>query len=114
MTDDSLVRLNKRMAEMGLCSRREADEWIEKGWVKVDGKVAILGLKVLPHQKVTVERQAAAEQSKRVTVLVHKPVGYVSGQAEDGYRPALVLVTHNAAHAAKAGRALFLQAGRFA
>jgi 23S rRNA pseudouridine2604 synthase len=81
------------MSELGLCSRREADEWIARGWVRVDGKVVSeLGSKVLPSQKVTVERQAAAEQSKRVTVLVNKPVGFVSGQAEDGYRPAVVLV----------------------
>ena len=82
------------MSELGLASRREADEWIEAGWVTVDGQVVSeLGSKVLPHQKITVERQAAAEQAKRVTVLINKPVGYVSGQAEDGYEPASVLVT---------------------
>jgi 23S rRNA pseudouridine2604 synthase len=75
------------MSELGLCSRREADEWIARGWVRVDGVVVSeLGSKVLPSQKVTVERQAAAEQSKRVTILINKPMGYVSGQAEDGYR----------------------------
>ena len=87
------LRLSKRMSELGLCSRREADEWIAKGWVRVDGKVVSeLGSKVFPDQKVTVERQAAAEQSKRVTILINKPVGYVSGQAEDGYEPAIALV----------------------
>src|SRR6476469_5547586 len=87
------VRLSKRMSELGLSSRREADDWIAKGWVRVDGKVVSeLGSKVTPHQKITVERQAAAEQSKRVTVLINKPVGFVSGQAEDGYKPAVVLV----------------------
>jgi len=81
------------MSELGLCSRREADEWIEKGWVRVDGQVvSVLGSKVLPHQKVTVERQASAEQAQRVTILINKPMGYVSGQAEDGYKPAMVLV----------------------
>jgi 23S rRNA pseudouridine2604 synthase len=81
------------MSELGLCSRREADEWIEKGWVRVDGQVvSVLGSKVLPHQKVTVERQASAEQAQRVTILINKPMGYVSGQAEDGYKPAVVLV----------------------
>jgi len=81
------------MSELGLCSRREADEWIEKGWVRVDGVVvSVLGSKVLPHQKVTVERQASAEQAQRVTILINKPMGYVSGQAEDGYKPAMVLV----------------------
>lgn len=81
------------MSELGLCSRREADEWIERGWVRVDGKViSELGSKVYPSQRVTVERQAAAEQSKRVTVLINKPMAYVSGQAEDGYTPAIALI----------------------
>ncbi len=88
-----LLRLSKRMSELGLCSRREADEWIARGWVRVDGNViSELGSKVLPNQKITVERQAAAEQSKRVTVLINKPMGFVSGQAEDGYTPAIALI----------------------
>lgn len=87
------IRLSKRMSELGLCSRREADEWIERGWVRVDGVViSELGSKVLPGQRITVERQAAAQQARRVTVLLNKPVGYVSGQAEDGYKPAVTLV----------------------
>jgi 23S rRNA pseudouridine2604 synthase len=90
---EELLRLSKRMSELGLCSRREADEWIAKGWVRVDGQVVSeLGVKVYPSQKITVERQAAAEQSKRVTILINKPVGFVSGQAEDGYKPAVVLI----------------------
>jgi 23S rRNA pseudouridine2604 synthase len=87
------VRLSKRMSELGLCSRREADEWIARGWVRVDGTiVSELGSKVLPHQRISVERQASAEQARRVTVLLNKPVGYVSGQAEDGYKPAVTLI----------------------
>jgi 23S rRNA pseudouridine2604 synthase len=86
-------RLSKRMSALGLASRREADEWIERGWVKVDGTVAILGLKVLPHQKITIDEKATSQQARRVTVILNKPVGYVSGQAEDGYQPAIVLVT---------------------
>jgi 23S rRNA pseudouridine2604 synthase len=87
------LRLSKRMSELGLCSRREADEWIARGWVRVDGiVVSELGSKVLPHQRITVERQASAEQSKRVTILINKPMGYVSGQAEDGYTPAIALI----------------------
>ena len=87
------VRLSKRMSELGLCSRREADEWIEHGWVRVDGIiVSELGSKVLPHQRISVERQASAQQARRVTVLLNKPVGYVSGQAEDGYKPAVTLI----------------------
>ena len=87
------LRLSKRMSELGLCSRREADDWIAKGWVKVDGQIiAELGSKVLPHQKITIERQAQAEQSRRVSVLINKPIGFVSGQAENGYKPAVTLV----------------------
>ncbi|GAB3551028.1 rRNA pseudouridine synthase [Noviherbaspirillum agri] len=87
------VRLSKRMSELGLCSRREADEWIERGWVRVDGVVVSeLGSKVLPTQRITVERQAEAQQARRVTVLLNKPMGYVSGQAEDGYKPAVTLI----------------------
>jgi 23S rRNA pseudouridine2604 synthase len=81
------------MAELGLCSRREADEYIERGWVKVDGVVVdVLGTKVLPTQRVTLERQASDAQAQRATVLLNKPIGYVSGQAEDGYTPAAALV----------------------
>jgi 23S rRNA pseudouridine2604 synthase len=71
---EELLRLSKRMSELGLCSRREADEWIAKGWVRVDGQVVSeLGTKIYPSQRVTVERQAAAEQSKRVTILINTP-----------------------------------------
>ena len=86
------TRLNKRMAELGLCSRREADEWIAQGWVKVNGRVAEMGLKVGPADRIEVERRAQERQQQQVTILLHKPVGYVSGQAEDGYQPAVVLV----------------------
>ena len=90
MTDP--IRLSKRMSELGLSSRREADDWIERGWVRVDGVPAVLGQKVLPHNVITIERAATDEQAERVTVLLNKPIGYVSGQAEDGYEPAVVLV----------------------
>ena len=91
---DGSVRLSKRMSELGLASRREADEWIARGWVRVDGEVVNeLGSRVLPDQRITIDTPAKARQAQLVTVLLHKPVGYVSGQAEDGHRPAKVLVT---------------------
>ena len=87
------TRLNKRMAELGLCSRREADEWIARGWVKVDGHIAPpTGLLVGPQARIEVDAKARGQQREQVTVLLHKPIGYVSGQAEDGYEPAKVLV----------------------
>ncbi len=93
-TEDGLVRLSKRMSELGLCSRREADEWIENGWVRVDGeRIDTLGSRIRPDQQIEVTRDAQAAQARQVTILLHKPVGYVSGQAEDGYEPAITLIT---------------------
>lgn len=92
MTDQDKVRLSKRMSELGLCSRREADVYIERGWVLVDGvKVSELGTRVYPDQKITLNKAAQNSQQARVTILLNKPVGYVSGQAEEGYKPAAVL-----------------------
>ena len=86
------LRLNKRMAELGLASRREADEWIGKGWVKVNGRVAEMGMQVTPDVRIEVDKQATGAQAKQVTVLINKPLGLVSGQAEDGHEPAITLV----------------------
>ncbi len=87
------IRLSKLMSEQGLCSRREADDYIAKGWVLVDGEVVSeLGSKIYPTQQITLKKAAQSRQQEQVTVILHKPVGYVSGQAEDGYQPAVVLV----------------------
>jgi 23S rRNA pseudouridine2604 synthase len=81
------------MSELGLCSRREADEWIENGWVRVDGKVVTqLGVRVRHDAKIEVDAAASKHQSEQVTVLLNKPVGFVSGQPEDGYQSAVVLI----------------------
>lgn len=91
---DGSIRLSKRMAELGLCSRREADDYIERGWVKVDGVVIDeLGSKIMPDQKIELTPIAETTQNQRITIILNKPVGYVSGQAEDGYEPASVLIT---------------------
>jgi 23S rRNA pseudouridine2604 synthase len=81
------------MTERGLASRREADEWIESGWVRVNGQPAVLGLRAAPDAVIEIDPRARQEQMRRVTVLLHKPMGIVSGQAEDGYEPAVTLVT---------------------
>jgi 23S rRNA pseudouridine2604 synthase len=86
------TRLNKRMAELGLCSRREADDWIAKGWVRVNGAPAPMGLQVAPDARIEVDPRARGQQQQQVTILLNKPIGYVSGQAEDGHQPAVVLV----------------------
>ena len=86
------LRLNKRMAELGLASRREADDWIAKGWVKVNGRVAEMGMQVAPDVKIEIDKVAKGQQANLVTVLINKPLGLVSGQAEDGHEPAITLV----------------------
>lgn len=86
------MRLNKRMAELGMCSRREADDWIARGWVRVNGQPAVMGQPVALSARIDIDRQAEQQQRQQVTILINKPVGYVSGQAEDGHEPAVVLV----------------------
>lgn len=82
------------MAARGLCSRREADVFIEQGWVYVDGqRISELGSRALPNAVITLSPDARKQQSRKMTVLLHKPVGYVSGQPEPGCTPAVVLVT---------------------
>lgn len=76
-----------------MCSRREADEWIANGWVRVNGEVIrTLGTRVDPSATIEIDKDAKREQAERVTILLNKPVGYVSAQAEEGYQPAIVLV----------------------
>lgn len=88
------IRLSKLMAQRGLCSRREADRFIENGWVEVDGKVIDqLGTRVSPDAAIRLKPQARRQQESTITVLLNKPIGYVSGQPEDGYPAAVNLVT---------------------
>jgi 23S rRNA pseudouridine2604 synthase len=88
------TRLSKVMSERGMCSRREADMWIERGWVFVNGEqVSELGSRIEPSAEITISTEAKKDQAKAVTILLHKPVGYVSGQPEPGCIPAVTLIT---------------------
>jgi 23S rRNA pseudouridine2604 synthase len=80
------------MAELGMASRREADDWIGRGWVKVNGEVATMGMQVTPDVRIEINKQAQGQQANQVTILVNKPMGIVSGQAEDGHLPAISLI----------------------
>jgi 23S rRNA pseudouridine2604 synthase len=87
------VRISKLMAERGLCSRREADTYIERGWVFVDGeRVTELGTRAEPTAHIKLDKGALAALQQQMTILLHKPVGYVSGQPEPGFIPAVTLV----------------------
>ena len=88
------IRVSKLMSEQGICSRREADGYIERGWVLVDGvPVTELGTRIYPTQRITLSKAAQSRQDASVTILLNKPIGYVSGQPEKNYHPAVTLVT---------------------
>lgn len=86
------IRLSKRMAQLALCSRREADEYISHGLISVNGIPAVLGQKVAKCDHIKMHCIAKRNQSRLVTILLYKPLGYVSSQAENGYLPARVLI----------------------
>ena len=86
-------RLSKLMSQRGLCSRREADKLIEQGLVRVNGElVNTLGIKFPADVEISLTERAKAIQDDRITIMINKPVGYVSAQAEDDYIPAVRLI----------------------
>ena len=87
-------RLSKIMAARGMCSRREADRYIERGLVLVDGAVVSqLGTRVSPDAKIELAEAGRRRRDAQATFLLNKPVGYVSGQPEEGYKAAVTLVS---------------------
>jgi 23S rRNA pseudouridine2604 synthase len=87
-------RISKLMASQGMCSRREADRYIERGLVLVDGVViSELGTKIFPDQKIELAEAGLKRRDAQATFLINKTIGYVSAQPEDGHRPASDLLT---------------------
>ena len=88
------VRVSKILSELGLCSRREADKYIEQGLVLLDGEVvAQLGTKAYRSQKVELLKKALLSQSLKATVILNKPVGYISHLDDDKeFTPASSLI----------------------
>ncbi|EGT3623441.1 23S rRNA pseudouridine(2604) synthase RluF [Morganella morganii] len=80
MVTGSSVRLNKYISESGICSRRDADRYIEQGLVLINGKRAAIGSQVVPGDVVKVNGQLieAREQDDLVLIALNKPVGIVS------------------------------------
>ncbi len=86
------VRLSKVMAQRGICSRREADEYISRSLVRVDGRViSELGTRIDPEARIDLLPGAVEHQERQVTILLNKPIGFVSAQPEDGHRAAVEL-----------------------
>lgn len=69
------MRLNKYLSDVGVCSRREADRFIEEGRVLVDGKLAVQGMQVEGFQEIKVDGKAIKREEKKVLLVFHKPKG---------------------------------------
>lgn len=88
------VRINKWLALEGVCSRREADALIEQGLVEIDGRpVTELGERIVPGQTIRLNSKAAQKLDNQLSIVLNKPVGYVSGTPEPGETPAIRLIT---------------------
>ncbi len=75
-----MVRLQKFLSSAGVCSRRQGEEYIKKGYVKVNGEVVIeLGTKVDPtRDRIEIDRELIKEAQNRVYIVLNKPKGYVT------------------------------------
>jgi 23S rRNA pseudouridine2604 synthase len=69
------LRLNKYISETGVCSRREADKWIEAGRVTCNGQLAALGTQVVDGDEVRVDGELIGAKKKQVYIALNKPVG---------------------------------------
>lgn len=87
-------RVNKWLAQSGVCSRREAEALIEAGAVFIDGeRVTDVGRKISAGQKLVLNDRAELGLGAQVSVVIHKPVGIVSAQPDPGQIPAARLLT---------------------
>lgn len=80
-TASAPVRLNKYLSDAGVCSRRQADRFVEEGRITIDGRAAELGQKVLPGQQVCVDGRPVGDEGgisrRRIVLAVNKPKGIV-------------------------------------
>jgi 23S rRNA pseudouridine2604 synthase len=92
--DTEPQRVNKWLAQSGVCSRREAEALIAEGLVSIDGEtVSDPGRKILPGQTLVLADKAEKKLGGQVSILLHKPRGIVSAQPEPGQIPAARLIT---------------------
>ena len=78
MIENKGVRINKFLSEAGFCSRREADKLIDKNRVKINGKVPLIGTKVMPGDRVSVDnKDIKAKKDKFIYIAFNKPKGIV-------------------------------------
>ena len=90
---DTPQRVNKWLAQSGVCSRREAEALIAEGAITIDGTpVQDLGHKINPGETLRLNKKGQARLDSKMTVVLHKPLGIVSGTPEEGQIPAVRLL----------------------
>jgi 23S rRNA pseudouridine2604 synthase len=90
-------RVNRWLAQNGVCSRREAEDLIARGLVSIDGEpVSDVGRKIAAGQTLVLSDGAEQKLGAGLSVVLHKPVGVVSAQPEAGQVPAVRLLTREA------------------
>lgn len=80
--DNTAVRINKYLAQCGICSRRDADTLIERGAVMINGNIALPGMKVMDKDKVSVNGKTVTPNEQKVVLAYYKPVGVVCTQRD--------------------------------
>lgn len=94
--DDGLIRLNKFIANAGICSRREADKLIQSGIIKVNGKIVTdMGIKVKPGDEVKYDDRTLRTE-KKYYVLLNKPKGYLTTTDDPFDRKTVMALIRNA------------------
>lgn len=87
---DARVRLNKFLADSGICSRRNADKLIAEGKVLVNGKkVFELGIKVSPKDRITVDGKPLKQETQKIYLMFHKPKGVLTTLSDPENRPTI-------------------------
>ena len=100
------IRLQKRIAESGLCSRRKAEALIEAGKVKVNGKlVTQLGTKVSPDDSIEVKGKTLKFNKEKITIAFHKPEGTITTKSDPYHSSTIMsLLPQKYSHLKPAGR----------
>ncbi len=99
------IRINKYLAQCGICSRREADKMIEAGRVQVNGKVVNqMGIKVQPHDTVLVDDKPVDNNQEQIYILYNKPRGLLCSRKDDKGRPLIYDYLDIPAHVQSVGR----------
>lgn len=88
------IRIAKLFSEKNICSRRQAEKWIENGWVNVNGQgLTEPGQAVSPQSFILLNPKALSEKEEQITIILNKPPGYVSTFDDPKYEQALSLIT---------------------